>query len=106
MVKKSQGKNGKILCKFQISDSTNHEASACTRLTARLNPNLRHHPIDHRIYCCFQIEDVQKRCIALEYPLLAEYDFRNDKNIPDLPIDLKPTTTLRIVSNIEDHSKI
>jgi len=42
-----------------------------------------------------KIEDVQKRCIALEYPLLAEYDFRNDKNIPDLPIDLKPTTTLR-----------
>ena len=33
----------------------------------------------------------------MEYPLLAEYDFRNDKNIPDLPIDLKPTTTLRIV---------
>lgn len=42
-----------------------------------------------------KIEEVQKRCIALEYPLLAEYDFRNDKNIPDLPIDLKPTTTLR-----------
>ena len=42
-----------------------------------------------------RIEEVQKQCIALEYPLLAEYDFRNDKNIPDLPIDLKPTTTLR-----------
>ena len=42
-----------------------------------------------------KIEEVQKRCITLEYPLLAEYDFRNDKNIPDLPIDLKPTTTLR-----------
>lgn len=42
-----------------------------------------------------KIEEVQKQCIALEYPLLAEYDFRNDKNIPDLPIDLKPTTTLR-----------
>ncbi len=23
------------------------------------------------------IEEVQKRCIQLEYPLLAEYDFRN-----------------------------
>jgi len=42
-----------------------------------------------------KIEEVQKQCISLEYPLLAEYDFRNDKNIPDLPIDLKPTTTLR-----------
>jgi hypothetical protein len=25
-----------------------------------------------------KIEDIQKRCIELEHPLLAEYDFRND----------------------------
>uniref|UniRef100_A0A183CD93 General transcription and DNA repair factor IIH helicase/translocase subunit XPB n=1 Tax=Globodera pallida TaxID=36090 RepID=A0A183CD93_GLOPA len=41
------------------------------------------------------IETVQKRCIELEYPLLAEYDFRNDTFNPNLNIDLKPTTTLR-----------
>uniref|UniRef100_A0A914MQR0 General transcription and DNA repair factor IIH helicase/translocase subunit XPB n=1 Tax=Meloidogyne incognita TaxID=6306 RepID=A0A914MQR0_MELIC len=41
------------------------------------------------------IEIVQKRCIELEYPLLAEYDFRNDTNNPNLKIDLKPATTLR-----------
>ncbi|KAL3081284.1 hypothetical protein niasHT_039761 [Heterodera trifolii] len=41
------------------------------------------------------IEIVQKRCIELEYPLLAEYDFRNDTYNPNLNIDLKPTTTLR-----------
>lgn len=41
------------------------------------------------------IEEVQKRCIALEYPLLAEYDFRNDTVNPNLGIDLKPATTLR-----------
>ena len=41
------------------------------------------------------IETVQKRCIELEYPLLAEYDFRNDTNNPNMNIDLKPTTTLR-----------
>ena len=106
MVQKSKLRFFTFFQNWRITDLTNHRASPRTRLTARLNPNLRHHPIDHRIYCCFQIEDVQKRCIALEYPLLAEYDFRNDKNIPDLPIDLKPTTTLRIVSNLEDHPKI
>ncbi|CAJ0575554.1 unnamed protein product, partial [Mesorhabditis spiculigera] len=42
-----------------------------------------------------QIEAVQKRCIELEYPLLAEYDFRNDTHNPNLGIDLKPSTTLR-----------
>ncbi|KAK0417240.1 hypothetical protein QR680_012900 [Steinernema hermaphroditum] len=41
------------------------------------------------------IETVQKRCIELEYPLLAEYDFRNDTINPNLGIDLKPSTTLR-----------
>ncbi|MEQ2217043.1 hypothetical protein XENOCAPTIV_005437, partial [Xenoophorus captivus] len=32
---------------------------------------------------------------ALEYPLLAEYDFRNDTVNPDINIDLKPTAVLR-----------
>lgn len=31
-----------------------------------------------------KIEVVQKRCIELEYPLLAEYDFRNDTINPDI----------------------
>jgi len=31
-----------------------------------------------------KIEDLQKRCIHLEYPLLAEYDFRNDSRNPDI----------------------
>ncbi|XP_060581093.1 general transcription and DNA repair factor IIH helicase subunit XPB-like [Ruditapes philippinarum] len=42
-----------------------------------------------------RIEDIQKRCIELEYPLLAEYDFRNDTHNPDINIDLKPSTVLR-----------
>lgn len=41
------------------------------------------------------IEELQKRCIQLEYPLLAEYDFRNDTVNPDINIDLKPTAVLR-----------
>ncbi|XP_038603260.1 general transcription and DNA repair factor IIH helicase subunit XPB [Tachyglossus aculeatus] len=41
------------------------------------------------------IEELQKRCIHLEHPLLAEYDFRNDSVNPDINIDLKPTAVLR-----------
>lgn len=42
-----------------------------------------------------KIEDLQKRCIQLEYPLLAEYDFKNDTLNPDINIDLKPIALLR-----------
>nr|CAG4638268.1 EOG090X01LU [Cyclestheria hislopi] len=42
-----------------------------------------------------KIETIQKRCIQLEYPLLAEYDFRNDTHNPDINIDLKPAAVLR-----------
>lgn len=38
---------------------------------------------------------VKQRCSRLEYPLLEEYDFRNDPRNPPLNIDLKPTTSLR-----------
>ncbi|KAH9406425.1 TFIIH basal transcription factor complex helicase XPB subunit [Tyrophagus putrescentiae] len=40
-------------------------------------------------------QSIQKRCIELEYPLLAEYDFKNDTRNPDMNIDLKPNATLR-----------
>jgi len=42
-----------------------------------------------------KIEDIQKQCIAMDYPLLAEYDFRNDTINKDINVDLKPNTTLR-----------
>ena len=43
-----------------------------------------------------QLEEVQKRCQDLQYPLLAEYDFRNDQEIKDVEsLTLKPTSTLR-----------
>lgn len=41
------------------------------------------------------IETLQKRCIELEFPLLAEYDLRNDTHNPDLDIHLKPAAILR-----------
>lgn len=42
-----------------------------------------------------KIEVIQKRCIELDYPLLAEYDFKNDTYNPDIAMDLKPSTLLR-----------
>ncbi|KAG6333688.1 hypothetical protein ID866_5406 [Astraeus odoratus] len=42
-----------------------------------------------------KIDDVKKRCNELEYPMLEEYDFRNDTVNPNLDIDLKPATVIR-----------
>ena len=41
------------------------------------------------------VEAVQRRCLHLEYPVLEEYDFNNDKENPTLEIDLKPGTKIR-----------
>lgn len=37
------------------------------------------------------VEVVKKRCQEIDYPVLEEYDFRNDHRNPDLDIDLKPS---------------
>ena len=42
-----------------------------------------------------EIERVKRRCNDLGFPMLEEYDFRNDKLNPDLAIDLKPITHIR-----------
>ncbi len=41
------------------------------------------------------VQDVKKRCNELEYPMLEEYDFRNDTVNANLEIDLKPSTVIR-----------
>ncbi|KTW32648.1 TFIIH/NER complex ATPase/helicase subunit SSL2 [Pneumocystis jirovecii RU7] len=41
------------------------------------------------------VEVVKKRCSEIDYPMLEEYDFRNDTSNPDLEIDLKPSTQIR-----------
>lgn len=48
----------------------------------------------------FQIEDeavgkVAQRCLALHYPALEEYDFRNDRTNANLEIDLRPAAVIR-----------
>lgn len=42
-----------------------------------------------------EIEVIQKRCIELDYPLLAEYSFRDDNINPNVNITLKPNAILR-----------
>lgn len=42
-----------------------------------------------------EIETIQKRCIELDYPLLAEYSFREDNVNPNVNINLKPNAILR-----------
>jgi DNA excision repair protein ERCC-3 len=42
-----------------------------------------------------KLEVLQQRTMAIDYPLLAEYDFKNDTVNPDINIDLKPTAILR-----------
>lgn len=41
------------------------------------------------------VEAVQKRCLELNYPVLEEYDFKNDETNPMLDIDLKPIAKIR-----------
>lgn len=41
------------------------------------------------------VETIQKRCLELGYPVLEEYDFRNDVHNANLEIDLRPATQIR-----------
>ncbi|KAJ3073865.1 hypothetical protein HDU98_000462 [Podochytrium sp. JEL0797] len=41
------------------------------------------------------VEEVKKRCNEIDYPLMEEYDFRHDKDNPDLEINLSPKCQIR-----------
>ncbi|KAK6460544.1 DNA helicase [Scheffersomyces coipomensis] len=41
------------------------------------------------------VEVVKRRCQEIDFPVLEEYDFRNDSRNADLEIDLKPSTQIR-----------
>lgn len=43
-----------------------------------------------------KVENVKRQAIELDYPLMEEYDFRNDNVNPNIPLfDLKPITRIR-----------
>jgi len=41
------------------------------------------------------VEKVQKQCLQLGFPVLEEYDFRNDARNPNLDMDLRPQAQIR-----------
>lgn len=42
-----------------------------------------------------EVEHVKRRAIELDYPLMEEYDFRNDTVNPSIELDLKPIAKIR-----------
>ena len=42
-----------------------------------------------------QVDPVKKQCLEANLPALQEYDFANDTDNKTIPLDLKPSTTLR-----------
>ena len=42
-----------------------------------------------------RVKEVKARCRQIRWPLLEEYDFRNDTENPELPIELKPDSKIR-----------
>ncbi|PXF45241.1 TFIIH basal transcription factor complex helicase repB subunit [Gracilariopsis chorda] len=42
-----------------------------------------------------EVEHVKRQAIALDYPLMEEYDFRNDTANPNIDLDLKPIAKIR-----------
>lgn len=43
-----------------------------------------------------KVELVKKACQDMSYPLMEEYDFKNDTRNPNLACDLKPSTRIRV----------
>ncbi|KAI8851587.1 P-loop containing nucleoside triphosphate hydrolase protein [Chytridium lagenaria] len=41
------------------------------------------------------VEAVKRQCSNINFPMLEEYDFKRERDLPDLRIDLKPSTCLR-----------
>lgn len=46
------------------------------------------------------VEEVKKRCIEIDYPLIEEYDFKNDEVQSSLDMDLRPTSHIRSYQEI------
>jgi len=42
-----------------------------------------------------KVEELKRACNLIDFPMMEEYDFHNDNTIPNLDIDLRPTTVIR-----------
>lgn len=65
-----------------------------------LKQNMLDQSEDERTVEIKNVEEVKKRCIELDYPLIEEYDFKNDEKLPSLDMDLKPTSQIRSYQEI------
>lgn len=88
----------------QVRRSWAGDAVPCTRhallsaVSEALSADIKCCHISLRSRCRgLQVEHVKARCLpgGLNYPMLEEYDFKNDRLNPTLPIDLKPTVVHR-----------
>ncbi|CAE6415721.1 unnamed protein product [Rhizoctonia solani] len=82
------------------NDTTTGQVNLIFRPSLRLISGLEDEVDEDESVHSFQIEDsqvdeVKKRCTQLDYPVLEEYDFRNDRINANLDIDLKPMTSIR-----------
>lgn len=41
------------------------------------------------------VEQVRRRCNEIEYPLIEEFDFHNDRHLPPLKMDLRQSAVIR-----------
>ncbi|KAG0436917.1 General transcription and DNA repair factor IIH helicase subunit XPB [Dictyocoela muelleri] len=46
------------------------------------------------------LEKVRKRCIEIDYPLIDEYDFRNDTTLKNLDMDLRSNVAIRTYQEV------
>lgn len=67
------------------------EVDQVTLSLKKMTTFLKYSPTDFKE----KLEDLQKRTMEIDCPLLAEYDFRHDVINSDINIDLKPMAILR-----------
>ena len=97
-------------CAFSLDNAPNQVLDALPRRDYNFKFNLSFFfQLSFKIFCYYfflnlkvsfevdqdQLETLQKRTMDLEFPLLAEYDFRHDTVNADINIDLKPNAVLR-----------
>lgn len=67
---------------------------------ASLRANITDQNFEQRYIEVKNVEEVKKRCIEIDYPLIEEYDFKNDEKLASLDMDLKPASQIRSYQEI------
>lgn len=87
-IKKSNG--------YTDNNKFNTTSNKVTNITNNRITNITNNIISqNKTVEVLNVEAVKKRCIEIDYPLIEEYEFRNDTSLESLDIDLKPSTIIR-----------